>query len=75
MSDRPLTDAQERVLVKLAPGRWENPEPKWLVLAHEFPGLQPRTWKRLRDLDLIERNGGHLRITPAGIALLDTMGD
>jgi hypothetical protein len=67
--DRPLTDVQERALIQM-----ESKRPAWVIRVG-----------RVTTLEALERQGfaevrlGHYgwegRITDAGIALLNTMGD
>lgn len=73
-ADRPLSDAQERTLIEMAPGRW-----------YGSGGLRgPRranTLESLARLGLVEQRTRYgslaqeYRISDAGLELLATMGD
>ncbi len=67
--DRPLTDAQERVLVRLA-----DRSPAWCIRAGRITTLQVLERKGLAEV-LLSYYGWEARITQAGLELLGTMGD
>lgn len=71
---RPLTDAQERVLISLVDLARDDRDAgsvrQWRSL-----GIQKPTLDVLVRAGLIERRSGRVRATDAGVALCDGMGD
>jgi hypothetical protein len=75
--DRPLTDAQERALGGLAEADDRSPG-KWHTARDLEFGWKPATYAVLFEMGLAKMkwdNDWLVQITPAGIALLATMGD
>ncbi len=67
--DRPLTDTQERVLIHLC-----EKSPAWLIRSGRITTLEVLEKQGLAEVRL-GHYGWEARITEAGLALLNTMGD